>query len=44
MNTHEQDVALAREIAWWVIPLAAVGNAAGSYAMKFLLRQKTSSQ
>ena len=36
--------ALAREIAWWVIPLAAVGNAAGSYAMKFLLRQKTSSQ
>ena len=34
--------AIARGIAWWVIPLAAVGNAAGSYLVKFLLtfRQK----
>ncbi len=29
--------AAARGIAWWVIPLAAAGNAAGSYLMKFLL-------
>ncbi len=29
--------AIARGIAWWVIPLAAVGNGAGSYLMKFLL-------
>lgn len=35
--------ALARGIAWWVIPLAAVGNGAGSYLMKFLLTQKTES-
>ena len=28
---------LARRIAWWVIPLAALGNAAGSYLMKWLL-------
>ena len=32
--------AIARGIAWWVIPLAAIGNGAGSYLMKFLLRQK----
>jgi formate/nitrite transporter FocA (FNT family) len=32
--------AIARGIAWWVIPLAAAGNAAGSYLMKFLLTQK----
>lgn len=30
--------AIARGIAWWVIPLAAVGNGAGSYLMKFLLK------
>ena len=29
--------AIARSIAWWVIPLAAAGNAAGSYLIKFLL-------
>ena len=29
--------AIARGIAWWVIPLAAVGNGAGSYLMKWLL-------
>ena len=28
--------AIARGIAWWVIPLAAVGNGAGSYLMKWL--------
>ena len=32
--------AIAQGIAWWVIPLAAAGNAAGSYIMKFLLAQK----
>lgn len=29
--------AIARGIAWWVIPLAAAGNGAGSYLMKALL-------
>ena len=29
--------AIARTVAWWVIPLAAVGNGLGSYLMKFLL-------
>ena len=29
--------AIAGGIAWWVIPLAAAGNAAGSYLMKALL-------
>ena len=29
--------AIARGIAWWVIPLAAVGNALGSYIMRVLL-------
>ena len=29
--------AIARGIAWWVIPLAAAGNGLGSYLMKFLL-------
>ena len=29
--------AIARGIAWWVIPLAAAGNGAGSYLMKWLL-------
>ena len=29
--------AIAQGIAWWVIPLAAVGNGAGSYLMKGLL-------
>ena len=32
--------AIARGIAWWVIPLAAAGNGAGSYLMKLLLRQR----
>ncbi len=32
--------AIARRIAWWVIPLAAAGNGAGSYLMKFLLTYK----
>lgn len=32
--------AIARGIAWWVIPLAAVGNGAGSYLMKGLLTGK----
>ena len=29
--------AIAGGIAWWVIPLAAAGNGAGSYLIKFLL-------
>ena len=29
--------AIARGIDWWVIPLAAAGNGAGSYLIKFLL-------
>ena len=29
--------AIAKSIAWWVIPLAAAGNAIGSYLMKALL-------
>lgn len=33
--------AIARGIAWWVIPLAAVGNGAGSYLMKWLLTFRT---
>lgn len=32
--------AIARGIAWWVIPLAAAGNGAGSYLMKWLLTGK----
>ena len=32
--------AIARGIAWWVIPLAALGNALGSYAIRFLLTTK----
>ena len=32
--------AIAQGIAWWVIPLAAVGNGAGSYLMKWLLTGK----
>ena len=32
--------AIARRIAWWVIPLAAAGNGAGSYLIKFLLTYK----
>ena len=27
----------ARKIAWWIIPIAAVGNALGSYGIKWLL-------
>ena len=30
--------ALARGIAWWVIPLAAAGNAIGSYAIKLMIQ------
>ena len=30
---------IARSIRWWVIPLAAVGNGAGSYAIKWLLKR-----
>lgn len=29
--------AIARGIAWWVIPAAAAGNAAGSYGIRWLL-------
>ena len=29
---------LARGIGWWVIPLAAAGNAAGSYLIRWLLK------
>jgi len=29
--------AIARQIAWWVIPLAAAGNGLGSYLIKWLL-------
>ena len=36
--------AVARGIAWWVIPLAATGNGAGSYLMKFLLTFRTEKQ
>ena len=37
--------AIAQGIAWWVIPLAAVGNAGGSYLIRFLLTwQKKSDQ
>lgn len=32
---------IARGIAWWVIPLAAVGNGLGSYLIKFLLTFQT---
>jgi formate/nitrite transporter FocA (FNT family) len=32
--------AIARGIAWWVVPLAAVGNGLGSYLMKWLLTGK----
>ena len=32
---------IAQGIAWWVIPLAAAGNAGGSYLIKFLLAQKS---
>ena len=32
--------AIAQGIAWWVIPLAAVGNGAGSYLMKWMLTGK----
>ena len=32
--------AIAQGVAWWVIPLAAVGNGAGSYLMKWLLTGK----
>ena len=32
--------AIAQGIAWWVIPLAAVGNGIGSYAVKWLLERK----
>ncbi len=31
--------AVARSIAWWVIPLAAVGNGLGSYGVKWLLER-----
>ncbi len=31
--------AVARSIAWWVIPLAAVGNGLGSYGIKWLLER-----
>ena len=31
--------AIARSVRWWVIPLAAVGNGAGSYAIKWLLKR-----
>ncbi len=33
--------AAAREIQWWVIPLAAAGNGLGSYAMRWLLKPET---
>ena len=33
--------ALARSIAWWVLPLAAVGNGLGSYAIKYLLQPES---
>lgn len=37
--------AIAQGIAWWVIPLAAVGNGIGSYLIRFLLTwQKKSDQ
>lgn len=33
--------ALARAIRWWVIPLAALGNALGSYLIRWLLSPDT---
>ena len=35
--------AIAQGIAWWVIPLAAAGNAAGSYIIKLLLTDRKKS-
>lgn len=32
--------AIARTVAWWVLPLAALGNAAGSYLIKWLLGER----
>ena len=32
--------AIAQGIAWWVIPLAAVGNGIGSYLIKWLLKKR----
>ena len=32
--------AIARSIAWWVIPLAAAGNGLGSYGVRWLLERK----
>ena len=34
--------ALGLGIAWWVIPLAAVGNGIGSYLVKWLLQKRRS--
>jgi len=31
--------AIARSVAWWVIPLAAVGNGLGSYGIQWLLNR-----
>ena len=31
--------AIAGRIAWWILPVAAAGNAAGSYAIKWLLKK-----
>ena len=31
--------AAAQGVAWWILPVAAVGNGAGSYAVKWLLKK-----
>lgn len=33
--------AIARAVAWWVLPLAAAGNGLGSYLIKWLLKPET---
>ena len=33
--------AIARSVAWWVLPLAAAGNGLGSYLIKWLLKPET---
>ena len=32
--------AIGLGVAWWVIPLAAVGNGIGSYLIKWLLKKR----
>ena len=36
--------AVARTMPWWLLPMAALGNALGSYFIKLLLNQKESAR